>query len=95
MFPVTFVSEVGHYVRSMHANTYSTEPTKKVCYYYDGLLSIAYTLEWMLNKGRLYEVPQNLGSDFKKTVFTGCSGLVSFLQKTNDRNTPKFQIEQL
>ena len=65
------------------------------CFLYDATYAPALTINWMLDIGMEYEDQPTFRHGFTNTRVTGCTGQISYIQNTNDRDVGSYNINNL
>jgi Receptor family ligand binding region len=80
-----WIGEYGKAVKSEFIAQFG-EPTENRCYSFDAMMLGVNALEYMVDRGVLYEDSELLIKAIRSQRFTGCSGTVNIMHNSNDRN---------
>jgi ABC-type branched-subunit amino acid transport system substrate-binding protein len=91
-----WIGSFGEQVKKDIAAAYSqTDPARMACWYYDATLTIAYALQMCMQRGLDYTNSAQLMKIMRQTRFAGCSGFVSWLSGSNDRDNIDYTLLNL
>lgn len=91
---------VGGQVKSAfltnYAKRFSYSPNfAYACGYYDAVYAITYALQWLLVTGKDFLNATEMDKALHELRYIGCSGLIDFNAKSNDRQTMRFTLNTL
>lgn len=91
-FPASWIGEFGHDISKRYEQAYGFTPDLWSAFFYDSVLAVATTFDWMMTSGKEFENPYEFRKQWFDMRLTGTTGVMSFDDHSNDRSPMDYAI---